>query len=279
MNDRVHEYYLEAGAIAGKVRKEAESRIKENVPLLEIAEYVENKIEDFGGRIAFPCNISINEVASHFTPDDEMQCFKNGDVVKIDLGVHIEGYIADTASTIEIGTHEHRRLIMACEEALENAIAITKDNTETGSIGKVIEETIKKNGFNPIKDLTGHNLERYVLHAGITIPNFNSIFSRRIKSGMVFAIEPFATYGNGNIKHGKPYIFSVDEKYEENNVLAIIERFGPLPFTMRWIPDLNIKDIGRIREYFENIESQGEIVAHAEHTVIVNPDDCEVITK
>ena len=279
MNDSVHECYRAAGTIAAKVRKEAQSRIKENITLLEIAEYVENRIEDLGGRVAFPCNISINEIASHFTPQDHQQCFKKGDVVKLDVGAHIEGYIADTAATIEVGTNEHKELISTCEEALKNAIAITKDRAETGSIGKIIEETIKKNGFNPIIDVTGHNLERYDLHAGITIPNYKSIFSKKIRSGMVFAIEPFATYGKGKIKHGNPYIFSINGKCERIAALAIMERFGPLPFTPRWISGLNIKDLGKVREYFELIETGGNIVAQAEHTVIVTQDGCEVITK
>jgi len=117
MNHYIHEYYLEAGKIAAKVRTEALSRIKEDIPLLEIAEFVEERTADLGAKPAFPCNISINEIASHYTPQDYLQCFRKGDVVKLDVGVHIEGYIADTASTIEVGTNDHDLLISTCEKA------------------------------------------------------------------------------------------------------------------------------------------------------------------
>ncbi len=276
MNDIIHECYRRAGKVASKVRKDAVGRIKEDVPLLEVAEYVEKRIETLGAKPAFPCNISLNEVASHYTPEDYMPRFKKGDVVKIDIGAHIDGYIADTATTIELGTKNHTRLIMSCDEALEKAIASIKDRAETGAIGKIIEETIKKHGFNPVKDLTGHSLERYKLHAGVTIPNCKSFFSNRIKKDMVFAIEPFATYGKGNIKHGKPHIFALSGRIKGKEPEEIRKRFGTLPFALRWIPEINRKGL---REYHELIEAGGEIVAQSEHTVIVNEEGCEVITR
>ncbi len=278
MNDCIHECYLEAGKIAAKIRKEAACRIKEDMPLLDVAQYVENSIHELGATPAFPCNISLNEIASHYTPQDDALRFQKGDVAKIDIGVHIEGYIADTASTVEVGTKNHTRLIAVCKEALENAITSVKDGAKTGAIGKIIEETIKKQGFNPVNDLTGHSLERYKLHAGITIPNYKSFFSHEIKKDMVFAIEPFATYGKGNIRHGKPHIFAIN-KVKGKIAEEIGERFGTLPFTPRWIPEIKLEDVKGLREYFELIEADGQIVAQAEHTVIVNEEGCEVITR
>lgn len=279
MNDVIHEYYIEAGKIAAKVRKEALSRVKEDCSLLEIAEYAENSIRDLGGKPAFPCSISVNEIASHYTPEDDLIHFKKGDVVKIDIGVHIEGFIADTATTIEIGTNNHLRLIRACEEALENAITAIKDNTRTRTIGKIIENTIKKHGFNPIRDMTGHSMERYKLHSGIAVPNYGSMFSQKIKKDMVFAIEPFATYGKGNIKYGKPHIFAINERVKTKTNLEIRELFGTLPFAPRWAPGIKIEGMTGLKEYLEMIEAGNEIVAQAEHTLIVNEYGCEVITK
>ncbi|VVB89768.1 Methionine aminopeptidase [uncultured archaeon] len=278
MNEVIHECYIEAGKIASRVRNEAVLRAKEDMPLLELAGYVENRIRDLGGKPAFPCNISINEIASHYTPEDNAVRFKKGDVVKIDVGVHIEGYIADTASTVEIGTGNHGMLIKACEEALENAIASVGDGSHTGIIGKLIEKTIKKYGFNPVRDLTGHSLERYKLHAGIAIPNYGSIFGQKIKKDMVFAIEPFATYGKGSIKYGKPHIFAVN-RIKTKTDLELRERFGDLPFARRWIPQIRIADAGGLREYREMIEAGNEIVAQSEHTVIVTGNECEVTTR
>jgi methionyl aminopeptidase len=278
MNNIIYECYLEAGKIAAKVRTETLPRIKEDIPLLEIAEYVEERIKELGAKPAFPCNISINEIASHYTPQDNVSVFRKGDVVKLDLGAHIEGYIADTAATVEVGTNNHHLLIHACDAALKNAIGYVKNGVETSHIGKIIEDTIKERGFIPIKDLTGHNLERYDLHAGISIPNYKSFFSHTIKKDNVFAIEPFATYGRGNIKHCKPFIFAINDKCKGNTADDIRKRFESLPFTPRWIPKLNIKELKGAREYFELVESDGKIVAQSEHTVIVTEDGCEIIT-
>lgn len=279
MNHYIHDYYIEAGIIAAKVRTEAISKIKEGVPLLDVAQYVEERIKDLGAKPAFPCNISLNEIASHYTPQDYLPCFRKGDVVKLDLGAHIEGYIADTAATVEVGTNFHDTLIHTCEDALVKAIGYIRDRIETNQIGKIIEDTIKEQGFNPIKDLTGHNLERYELHAGVTIPNYKSFFSHTIRKDMVFAIEPFATYGRGAIKKGKPYIFAINDRSKGNTAEEIRKRFGTLPFTPRWIPETNFNELKGAREYFVLIENDGKIVAQSEHTVIVNEDGCELITR
>ena len=278
MNHYIHDYYVEAGRIAAKVRTETLSMIKEDIPLLEIAEFVEKRIEDLGGKPAFPCNISINEIASHYTPQDYLQCFRKGDVVKLDLGAHIDGYIADTAITVEVGTDYHGKLIRTCQEALNKAIGFIKNRVETNHIGKIIEDTIKEQGFNPIKDLTGHSMERYNLHAGVTIPNYKSFFSHTIKKDMVFAIEPFATYGNGNIKNGLPLIFAINDKVKGNSAQEIRRSFSSLPFAPRWVPHIDIKELKGAREYYEMIEKDGEIVVQSEHTVIVSEEGCEVIT-
>lgn len=278
MNNIIYECYIEAGKITAKVRDEAMPRIKEDVPLLEIAEYVEDRIKELGAKPAFPCNISINEIASHYTPQDNLPVFRKGDVVKLDLGAHIEGYIADTAATVEVGTNDHHLLIHACDEALKNAIGSVKTGVETSHIGRIIEDTIKERGFRPIKDLTGHNLERYDLHAGISIPNYKSFFSHTIKKDNVLAIEPFATYGRGNIKHGRPFIFALNDRCKGRTAEDIRKLYESLPFTPRWIPGISIKEIKGAREYFELVESDGQIVAQCEHTVIINDNGCEIIT-
>lgn len=278
MNKSIHEHYFEAGKIAAKVLKEAGTFVKEDVTLLEVAEYAENRIKDMGGEMAFPCNISVNEIASHYTPDDDKLRFKRGDVVKIDVGVHIEGYIADTACTTEVATGNHTKLIKACEEALDNAVLSVRDGIQTRTVGYVIEETLKKRGFSTIKHLTGHSLEQYKLHAGVTIPNYRSMLSQRIKKDAVFAIEPFATYGRGEIKYGEPHIYAVGKARKKAHQ-AMLDRFRTLPFAKRWVPEMSADDLKGLREYSELIESSGAIVAQSEHTVIVGECGCEVITK
>ena len=93
--------YQIAGKIAKEVREEIKKTVKEGMPLIDICEKVENWIRAKGGKPAFPCNVSINEIAAHYTsPLNDQQIVPEKAIVKIDIGVHVDGYIADTATTI-----------------------------------------------------------------------------------------------------------------------------------------------------------------------------------
>ncbi|MEO2152470.1 MAG: type II methionyl aminopeptidase, partial [Thermococcus sp.] len=165
------EALIRAGEIARKVKEEVVDLIKPGTKLYDIAEFVERRIVELGGKPAFPCNLSLNEVAAHYTPykgDDTV--LKEGDYLKLDLGVHVDGYIADTAVTFRVGMEEDE-LMEAAREALENAIATLRAGVMVRDVAKAIEETIRGKGFNPIVNLSGHKVERYKLHAGVSIPN------------------------------------------------------------------------------------------------------------
>ena len=166
MKPEVVAAYRKAGKIAKQAREYGKSLCVEGALALDIAEKIEAKIRELGGELAFPCDVSINDVAAHYSPivGDKLK-LKKGDLVKLDLGAHVDGYIADTAVTVEVGTDERQDLIKASEEALKNAIAIIKPGVSLGEIGKVIEETITKYGFRPVKNLSGHGLERYNIHS------------------------------------------------------------------------------------------------------------------
>src|SRR4030067_985094 len=96
---------------------------------------------------------------------------RRGNVVKLDLGAQVDGYIADTAVTVEVGTRNWTDLIKASEVALETAIEVCRPKTPTRLLGAAIERGIESYGDKPISDLTGHPTERYKLHAGKSIPN------------------------------------------------------------------------------------------------------------
>ena len=162
-----------AGRIAGESLNFGKTLIKEYASVKEIIEKIENKIEFLKGKPAFPAQLAINEVAAHFLPDNELK-LKEGDIVKLDLGVHINGFIADTAATVEVKTNKNKELIQASQEALTNALKIIKQDIKIYEIGKVIEETTKKFNFKPITNLSGHSLEPFDTHAGITIPNYDN---------------------------------------------------------------------------------------------------------
>ena len=300
MDADISQCYIDAGQIASKVLREAikYASHKVDVSVLELAQIAETRIIELGGEIAFPCNISINEVASHYTPlANDSLLLQKGDVVKIDIGVHIDGYIADTAATVEFLTSEHTDLINASKEALENAISITCARVNTKELGRIIEDTINKKGFNPIYDLTGHSLGQYSLHGNVNIPNYAASFGNTLVAGDVIAIEPFATYGKGTTRNGDAQIFSLNKRFEKhihdkhntnsdmhsNGLLDDLYRqYGSLPFARRWIEDGDRIDnyvaTGDVIAYPILHEISGGIVSQFEHTVIVEESGCIVTT-
>ena len=234
--------YKKAGEIGRKSLEYGASLIREGARAIDVAKAVENKILELGGKFAFPVNISINEVAAHYTPkEDDPTTFTRGDVVKLDIGAHVNGYISDTAITVDIG-NQHKDLKRASEEALKAAIEVVKPGIEVWKIGKVVEETIKSYGFIPISNLTGHSITRYNLHSGKTIPNINNGMKTKLEEDDVIAIEPFATNGGGYvIDSSMSEIYSlirvapVRNQLERKIIQYIQEEFHELPFCKRWI--------------------------------------------
>ena len=228
----------QAGKIAKQVSEYAKSIIKPSVLLLEIAEKIENKIHELKAEPAFPINLSINEIAAHSTPSYNDNTKAEG-LLKIDIGVHIEGYVADTAFSLDLENNEqNKQLITSAEECLNEAIKITKHNTELGKIGDTIEKTALKHSTLPIHNLSGHEIKQYELHAGITIPNYNNHQEIPLQEG-IYAIEPFTTLSSasGAVKDGKPSgIYSLKKEGNARDPTArkiiqyIIENYDTLPF-------------------------------------------------
>lgn len=244
-------------------------------------------------------NIALNTLAAHYSPrHDDPQTLKKGDVVKLDVGAHITGYIADTAVTIELETHQYDSMIQASSEALKKAINVINTEISLGKIGETIEDTITSFGYKPINNLMGHGLARYQLHSGISIPNVGSLGGKTsLKDGDVIAIEPFATNGAGHVVSGvgsNIYLCkgSLKTKFIRDNKTKTLfskmnAHFGSLPFAQRWChtlfpdDDLALKKLsilGLMKQYPQLIEAKGGMVTQREHTVIVHKDTCEVIT-
>jgi len=281
------EKILEAGKIASQVRAYAKMIIKKNVSLLEIAEKIEDKIFELGGKPAFPVNLSINEVAAHFTPYHEDETLAHG-LLKIDFGVHIDGWIADTAFSVDLeNSDENKKLILASEKALEEAIKISNNKT-TNEIGGKISETINSYGFTPIINLGGHGLGQYDFHAEPFIPNIDNNNGKELKKGL-YAIEPFATNGNGKVHDGKPHgiYILINNKNVRNpvarEILKFVEKEYPeLPFASRWIVRkfgskalfaLNqLEQNGNLHHFPQLIESSKGIVAQSEHTILIDKE-------
>jgi len=286
---------LEAGRIASEVRKYARTIIKKDVPLLEIAEKIEAKIEELGGKPAFPVNLSIDNISAHYTPSHDDKTLVHG-LLKIDFGVHIDGWIADNAFSIDLeNSEENKKLIEASEKALENALKIIKKEFSTDEIGDIISKTIESYGFSPIINLSGHNMGNYKLHSGITIPNVNDHKKIKFEEG-VYAFEPFATTGSGKVHDGKPSeIYELRETKNVRNpisreVLEFIKKeYDTLPFCSRWLVKKlgtralfglkQLEDNGNLHQFSQLVEVAGSKVSQAEQTILISENEVIVTTE
>jgi methionyl aminopeptidase len=288
------EEYREAGRIASEVREWSRKLIKPGALALEVAEAIESRIKEKAG-IAFPCNVSLNDVAAHYTPfANDPLAFSEKDLVTIDLGAHIDGYIADTAYTIDL-SGENGKLVEASEAALEAAISLAKPGASISDIGEAVENEIRSRGFRPIENLTGHQLEQYELHAGIPIPNIKVPYDKTLEEGMAFAIEPFATAGRGRVvEGGRTEIYSFLQMrptrlQEGKKVLNLAAERQGLPFPERWFSDLNqfklkmaLRDLTKrdaLHSYPVLHDAEKGLVSQAEHTSIITEEGCEVTTR
>jgi len=289
------EDYVKAGKIAREAREYGKGLVKEGVKILDIAEKIESKIRELKGVCAFPVDVSVNEIAAHYSPKlNEETLLKKGDVVKLDIGVHVNGKVVDTACTVEVGTEKYKKLIESSEKALEEAIKIVKIGCKVNEIGKKIQEVIGSYGFSPIKNLSGHNVGEYMIHAGLTIPNFDNGNETELKKSDVIAIEPFATDGVGKVVDGKScgvYRLvegkNVRDRTARKLLKFIEEEFKTLPFSERWFDKFSLFEIrtglrflekdGVIKEYNLLPEESKGIVSQAEKTVYID-DEVKVLT-
>lgn len=290
--------YERAGEIAHEVREEIRDFVRENMPLIEVCEKVESLVRKKGGKPAFPCNVSVNEIAAHYTsPPQDKQVVPSGSVVKVDIGAHIDGYIADTATTVCFN-HEHKKLVETAERALKTAVDILRPGLTFSRFGSTIEKMIKANGFKPISNLTGHQVGRYLIHAGKSLPNVSHLSLSKISEGEIYAVEPFVTLADAAGRVGtasNAYIFrflkqkTLKNPYAKQLLDSIKENFFTLPFAERWLQDFlptkhfkeafsELLSSKSVMAYPVFVEASGKVVAQAEHTVLIEKDGCRVLT-
>jgi methionyl aminopeptidase len=296
MNDDILEKVRRAGTIAGEAREIGAGMVDEGVSLLKVADEVEAYILRKGAKPAFPTNISINEVAAHYSPrSDDKLVFKKGDLVKVDVGAHVDGYIGDTARTVEVRTKNWSNLITASDKALRMAIEMIGDGIAVSSLGGAIERAIRSEGFVPITNLTGHGMNCYNLHAGLTIANYDDGNSTKLRSDMILAIEPFATHGAGEVRNAKPgniYRILRDREVRDGEAnklfVRIKENFGTLPFCERWCTAMDTKAPNHLKTLVRHgvlfaypilTEAKSGMVSQTEHTVMIKSGRAEVTTK
>jgi methionyl aminopeptidase len=294
----IPEQYKASGRIVREVKPLAESAVKPGARFVEVCDLVKREVEARGGRLAFPTGIGVNQVTAHYAPQEgDESVFADDDLVKVDFGVHIDGYVTDTSVTVTLNP-EFNLLLEATRRALEAAISTARKEWRTGEIGRVIHREAARFGFKTIENLTGHTVDRYLVHAGKSIPNLYMPHMQDLKKGDVFAIEPFLTLGNAAgyvVDAPGQTIFSVVARKRTGNqeLDAFAERVWEerktLPFTPRWyagefgkeklqetVKKLVAKRV--LRAYPTLVEASGNPVAQFEHTMALDEGGLVVLT-
>jgi methionyl aminopeptidase len=294
--------YIKAGKAVISAKKLANKIIKPGESFLEIANKCEAELIRNEAELAFPINMSLNEIAAHYSPpiDDDTIVPEKG-LLKIDMGSHVNGFIADSAFTINIDNDPIlQNYINAAKEGLEAAINIFKPGTKLYELGGVIADKILSYGLKPITNLGGHELKQYNLHAGPFIPNYmERSYSQELKPGDAYACEPFATSGEGKVKNGtKSFIYRFVKRVRKNisyellnYIHKIEENFHHLPFSPRWIENRDLIPKQKIERIIDElirkkvldhypilIEVRNEPVAQEEHTIVIDKDGKTIVT-
>jgi len=291
------EKFAESGKILAMVREYVKTMQVRGRKVIDVCEEVEGKIREYGGGPAFPCNVGINEVAAHYTsPWNDNSVVPDGSIVKVDFGVELDGFATDTAIPISLNP-SYDSMIIAAEAALQEAVLAVAPGRKLSDVGSVVERCIERYGFKPIRNLTGHKIARYNLHAGKSVPNVSGIESGRFEVGEIFAIEPFVTLRNaeGAVTDGDAaYIYrfvktkGAKSKAANQLIEHIRDTYHTLPFASRWVHKSWDKgDFSAFDEllscrcvagYPVLVEVSGQPIAQAEHTVLVTENGCKILT-
>ena len=291
MDSLTKQNYIKAGKISAEALEYGKTLIKKGNSLLDATEKIEKKIFELGGKPAFPVQISCNDIAAHFCVEEDDKTIFEEQVVSLDLGVHVNGAIGDNAYTIDL-SGKYNDLVKAAQKALEEALKIINVGTELREIGKIIEDTIKSYGYNPVRNLSGHGLDLFNIHTNPTIPNIDNGDKTKLQKEMAFAVEPFATTGAGVVAdRGLPSVFMLERKKPARSpitreVLKEIETYEGLPFAKRWLTRKfgakanfalrELRQLAVIHQFPPLVEASKGIVTQAEHSILID-DEGEVV--
>ena len=293
MDEETLNNYKKAGKIAKESLLFGKELIKKGAKLVDVTDQVEGKIRSLGGQLAFPTQISCNDIAAHYCAKKDDPIVFEDQLVCLDVGVHVEGCIGDNACSVDL-SNNNQELVKASEDALKAATEILKKGVILSEIGKAIETTITNAGFQPVRNLSGHGLEEYNIHSPPTIPNYDTESDEILEEGFI-AIEPFATNGSGLIhEKGEPSVFVLKGKKSVRtgfvrNIQKEIDTYEGLPFTKRWLldkfsePQVNyalkqLKQLDILQEYPPLVERGEGLVSQAENSFYIS-DEVIQLTK
>jgi methionyl aminopeptidase len=287
----------EAGRVAGAARAFGAAQVVAGARLADVCSAVEDFIRARGAHLAFPTQTSRNEIAAHYCPGpDEKTVYADGDLAKLDVGVHVDGWVVDTAVTVNVGDRpENRRLVEAARAALESAISTAGPGIPIRQLSSAIEAALRRFRVRPMQNLCGHHVGRWSVHSPPPVPNRPDEGDDRLAVGATLAIEPFSTEGVGLVGEvGTPEVFRLLPGPPElegvtPRVAAVLVEKNGLPFSRRDLmacPRTEVQAAlellalrGRLHAYPPLVETSGKKVAQAEHTIYVGPDGVEVRTR
>lgn len=285
------------GKVSQEILSRARQMIKPGAKLIDVTNDIEKLIEEKGCKSAFPTNISIGERAAHFTPlFNDTAVFTEKDVVKVDLGLRKTDSLTDAAFTVDL-SKSFGKLVETTEKALETGISKVRAGVRVNEIGKEVEKIAKANGFEPIKNLGGHGIEKGELHAGVFIPNFDNGDVTELREGQVVAVEVFLTDGFGHVDESsfvqifRKSLGIVPRTNQYREISDYVEHnYSTYPFALRWLINkfgsefrvrAMLNELARqegIESFPGLVERKKGIVAQAEKSLIVEKDSCTIVT-
>ncbi|KAK8806977.1 hypothetical protein WA158_003736 [Blastocystis sp. Blastoise] len=308
-----------------QVRAYAQSIIKPGIKLWDLCNAIEDRVRLLIGEsgpqagCGFPCGVSINSCAAHYTPNPgDETVLKYGDVMKVDFGVQYHGWIIDCAFT-SCFDPEKDNLVLATKEATYKGLAMAGPDQLLGEIGAEIEEIIssyevtidgKVYRCKPVRNLSGHSMDQGTIHAGKSVPLVKEEGGPRMEEGEVFAIETFATTGNGYIVEGGETshyarMAGVNAPIRLPSAQKLLKHinktFGTIPFCRRYLSRNDggsyaingnkgkqtkylaslkcLCDNGIVHAYPPLTDRSGSYISQWEHTVILKSNGKEIVSK
>lgn len=282
-----------SGRIAAEALSYGVSLIKKGSTAYEVVEAVDRKIVELGAAPSFPSQISMDDVAAHFCPEPDNTVPLDNQLVKLDIGASVEGFLSDTAATIDL-SGKHTDLVMASQAALSEAIKAARPGASLAEIGDAISQAISSQGYLPIMNLSGHGIGKFQVHTPPTVPNYNNGDTETLEEGQLIAIEPFATNGAGTIYEstGATVFMEVARKPvrlpDVRSILSEIQGYKGLPFARKWLVrkfpafkvDFALRQLtglGIIHAFPPLIEKKRGLVSQAEHTLMIR-EKPEILT-
>ncbi|MBX3464399.1 MAG: type II methionyl aminopeptidase [Planctomycetes bacterium] len=259
---------------------------------------VERVIRELGGAPAFPAQVSRNHIAAHYcSPPGDPTTVQAGDIVKLDCGTHVDGYVTDNATTVDLRDGENSLLCSASRMALENAISVMGPGVSLTEVGRQVETTIGSLGFKPVRNLCGHGVARFTIHCAPSVPNYADPKAVKLRPNMTIACEPFASDGKGFIDvDGKAEVFMLVRDVRPKDNLAgelqrAVAQSDGLPFArrdlVRWLGSAQkaeeaLKVLLKkqlLEQYPPLCEKPGVRIAQFEHTIFIHEHGAEVMTR